>query len=116
MAVTGTWTPDDLISGKFPIVDDVIMVPAGTPAFKRGAILDDTGVPVVGGVSATEPDSIALEDCDASGADPVRCVIALCGGFNANALSAGADTTVAAQKAALRAKSIYITAALRDGN
>jgi uncharacterized repeat protein (TIGR02543 family) len=107
----GKWTPDDLISGKFPILDGVRIVPAGTPAFKRGAILTAANVPVASGGA---PDVIALEDVDASAA-ATRTVVALAGGFNTNALSTGDGTDPAAFEAALRAKSIYLTRGLIDG-
>jgi uncharacterized repeat protein (TIGR02543 family) len=103
--------PDDLISGKFPILDAVRIVPAGTPAFKRGAILTASCVPVASGGT---PDCIALEDVDASAAD-TRCVVALAGGFNVNFLSTADGTDPASFDAALRAKSIYLTQGLIDG-
>ena len=111
MAVTGTWKPEDLISGKFPIVDAVRIVPASTPAFKRGAILTAANTPVaVGGT----PDCIALQDVDASAAD-ARCVVALSGGFNVNFLSTGDGSDPAAFEAALRVKSIYLIQGQIDG-
>jgi hypothetical protein len=112
MGIIGTFTTEDLFSGKFPVVDDVRLVPAGTAAFTRGAVLTDANIPVLAGTVANA-DCIALEDADASAAtEPVRCVVAIAGGFNSNALSAGDDTDPATLKAALRAKSIYLTAAL----
>jgi uncharacterized repeat protein (TIGR02543 family) len=111
MALTGTWAPDDLISGKFPIVDGVRVIPAGTPAFKRGAILTAGNIPVNAGGA---PDCIALHDADATDAD-ARCVVALSGGFNANALSTGDGSDAAAFEAALREKGIYLTRGLIDG-
>jgi uncharacterized repeat protein (TIGR02543 family) len=112
MALTGTWKPDDLISGKFPIVDGVRIIPSGTAAFKRGAILTSGNVPVNSGGT---PDCIALEDADASDAD-ARCVVALSGGFNVNFLSTGDGSDPSAFEAALRAKSIYLTRGLIDGD
>jgi uncharacterized repeat protein (TIGR02543 family) len=111
MAVTGKWTPDDLISGKFPVVDAVRIIPSGTAAFKRGAILTDANIPVA---AAGTPDCIALEDVDASAAD-ARCVVALSGGFNINALSTGDGTDPASFETALRGKNIYLTRGLIDG-
>lgn len=111
MAVTGTWKPEDLISGKFPVMDAVRIVPAGTPAFKRGAILTAACVPVASGGT---PDCIALQDADASAAE-ARCVVALTGGFNINFLSTGDGSDPASFEAALRAKNIYFIGGLIDG-
>jgi uncharacterized repeat protein (TIGR02543 family) len=111
LALIGNWTPDDLISGKFPVLDAVRIAPSGTPAFKRGAILTAACVPVASGGS---PDCIALEDVDAS-AGNVRCVVALSGGFNTNALSTADGSNPAAFEAALREKNIYLTEGLIDG-
>jgi uncharacterized repeat protein (TIGR02543 family) len=111
MALTGIWTPEDLISGKFPVVDAVRIIPSGTPAFKRGAILTSGNVPVNSGGT---PDCIALADADAS-ASPVRCVVALSGGFNTNFLSTGDGSDPAAFGDALRVKGIYLTRGLIDG-
>ena len=111
MAVTGIWKPEDLISGKFPVLDAVRIVPAGTPAFKRGAILTASCVPVASGGT---PDCIALQDADASAAE-ARCVVALAGGFNVNFLSTGDGSDPAAFETALRDKSIYLIQGLIDG-
>jgi uncharacterized repeat protein (TIGR02543 family) len=111
MALIGRWTPDDLISGKFPIVDGVRIIPSGTHAFKRGAILTAANAPVASGGT---PDCIALEDADASAA-AMRCVVALSGGFNVNALFTGDGSDPVAFEAALRAKNIYLTEGLIDG-
>jgi uncharacterized repeat protein (TIGR02543 family) len=111
MGLTGIWTPEDLFSGKFPVLDAVRIVPAGTVPFKRGAILTAANIPVASGGA---PDVIALEDVDASVA-AVRCVVALSGGFNSRALSTGDGTDPASFAAALRAKSIYLTEGLLDG-
>jgi uncharacterized repeat protein (TIGR02543 family) len=111
MVVIGSRTPEDLISGKFPIVDAVRLIPAGTPAFKRGAILTAANAPVNAGGT---PDCIALQDADAS-AGEARCVVALSGGFNVNFLSTGDGSDPAAFEANLRGKSIYLTQGLIDG-
>jgi hypothetical protein len=112
MGIIGTYTPEDLFSGKFLVVDDVRMIPTGTAAFKRGAVLTAANIPVLAGTVANA-DCIALEDIDASAADaPIRCVVAIAGGFNSNALTTGDDTDPATLKDTLRAKSIYLTAAL----
>ncbi|GMO53764.1 MAG: hypothetical protein Pg6C_20190 [Treponemataceae bacterium] len=108
--VVGTYTPDDLISGKFPIIDEPRIIPSGTAAFKRGCVLTAANIPVVS-ATAANVDCIALEDCDAS-AGAVRCAVAIAGAFNNKALSAGDSTDPATFKAALRAKSIYIAKAL----
>ena len=108
--VIGTHTPDDLITGKFPIVDEVRIIPSGTTAFKRGAVLTTASIPVVSGTVANV-DCIALEDCDAS-EEFARCVVAISGGFNVNALSTGDTTAPISLKAALRTKSIFIENAL----
>jgi uncharacterized repeat protein (TIGR02543 family) len=111
MGVIGTFTPEDLISGKFPIVDGVKVIPSGTSSFKRGTILAASGTPLVSGGT---PDCIALEDVDASAAD-TRCVVALSGGFNANFLFTGDGSNPASYADSLRAKSIYLTEGLLDG-
>jgi hypothetical protein len=103
----GTFTPDNLEAGGFPQERDTITIPSGTGVVQRGAILDASGVPVVGGGSPTDPFSIALEDVDATG-DEALCTVAYTGDFNLNALSTGADTTPADQKAALRKIGIFI--------
>ncbi|MFP3041883.1 hypothetical protein LQZ19_08680 [Treponema primitia] len=113
MALIGTFTPVDLFNGLFPVVEDVRMIPNGTPAFSKGAILTAANIPVV---SAGTPDVIALEDIDASAASsPVRCPVALSGGFNSNALSTGDATDPITFKDVLRTKSIYIRPAMQKG-
>jgi uncharacterized repeat protein (TIGR02543 family) len=111
VALTGVFTPEDLLTGKFPLVDGVRVIPAGTAPFKRGAILTAANAPVASGGS---PDCIALEDVDASAAD-TRCVVALSGGFNVNFLSTADGTDPASFASALRAKSIYLDRGLLDG-
>jgi uncharacterized repeat protein (TIGR02543 family) len=111
VALTGTFAPEDLLTGKFPLVDGVRVIPAGTVPFKRGAILTAANAPVASGGT---PDCIALEDVDASAAD-TRCVVALAGGFNVNFLSTADGTDPASFASALRAKSIYLDRGLLDG-
>ena len=113
--VVGKFKPDNLINGDFDIVDRAVMIPAGTPAFKRGTVLTAALVPVVAATVANA-DRIALQDCDASGADPVRCVTALTGGFNTNSLYTGDSTDPATLENTLRGKSIFIRRGLPDGN
>ncbi|MDR2490270.1 MAG: hypothetical protein LBD20_02590 [Spirochaetaceae bacterium] len=114
MDYAGTFTPDDLYNGLFPMVTEARIVPNGTEAFKRGAVLTTANIPVKTATVATV-DCIALEDCDASGA-AARCVVALSGGFNVNALSTGDATTPASLKSALRAKNIYIAKAMKKAD
>jgi uncharacterized repeat protein (TIGR02543 family) len=111
VALTGTFAPEDLLTGKFPLVDGVRVIPSGTAPFKRGAILTAANAPVASGGT---PDCIALEDVDASAAD-TRCVVALAGGFNVSFLSTADGTDPASFAAALRAKSIYLDKGLLDG-
>jgi uncharacterized repeat protein (TIGR02543 family) len=111
MGVIGTFAPEDMISGKFPIVDGVKVIPSGTSPFRRGTILAASGAPLASGGT---PDCIALEDVDASAAE-TRCVVALSGGFNANFLFTGDGSDPAAYADSLRAKNIYLTKGLIDG-
>ena len=113
--VVGQFVPDDLINGDFSIVPEAIMVPAGTQAFKRGTVLDSDFAPVTD-ETADDADRIALEDCDASGSSPVRCVTALTGGFNTNQLHTGDNTDPSSLKKVLRGKCIFIRRGLADGN
>ncbi|GHT66329.1 hypothetical protein FACS1894110_09810 [Spirochaetia bacterium] len=112
MAIRGTYTPDDLITGKFPIKDDVIIVPSGTAAFKRGCVLTTAFVPVLTATAANVR-YVALEDTDASAA-AARCVVAKTGGFNINKMSTGDTTTVVSLVAALEKYSIFPEAAETD--
>jgi hypothetical protein len=101
--VIGNYTPDDLIAGDFPIVKETFIVPSGTAAFNRGAVLDADGVPIE---DAADADCIALQNVDAS-TTAKPCIVALTGQFNQNQISTG-DLALADVKTALRAKSIFL--------
>jgi hypothetical protein len=103
----GEITPVNLFYGEYPVEQDDRLIPSGTAAFNRGAILDIDGVPITAG-NVADAESIALEDIDASGS-AVPCVVALTGGFNRDSLNAAnSSEIVLAAKAPLRKLGIFI--------
>lgn len=115
----GTFVPDNLFGGDFPIVTDTVTIASGQN-LKRGAVLgvvtasgkyvlsaatDEEEDPIADG--SEEPVAILAEDIDASDGD-VTAPIYLTGAFNARALTLGTGHTIAAVKAALRPLSIFV--------
>jgi len=111
-----TFTPDNLIAGPFPIVTDEVTVLTGQD-LARGCVL---GYQTSGGKAVAchkagtddgrrEAKSILAEDCDSTLGDVEHVPVYITGEFNANALSFGATTTVAANvEVELRDLSIFL--------
>lgn len=72
-----------------PVVTDVIKVPSGETAMKRGTLIASTGNAVT---AAADVYGVLAEDVDASKAD-VDTVVYLTGEFNEKALAVGTPTT-----------------------
>lgn len=72
-----------------PVVTDVIKVPSGENALKRGTLVASTGKAVT---AAADVYGVLAEDVDASKAD-VDTVVYLTGEFNEKALAVGTPTT-----------------------
>lgn len=105
-------SPDNLIAGKFPIVEDGITV-LTTQDLTRGTILalngDSKAVPCdKDAADGTEdPYGILAEDTDTTGGDKVAPVY-LTGEFFGDEIEGVAGSTGTALKSALRAISIYV--------
>jgi hypothetical protein len=108
------YIPDQLIAGDLKRVTDSVTI-VSSAALTRGAVLGivtasgkyKLAASAAGDGSQT-PVAILAQDTDASGGDVVGAPIYLMGEFNANALSLGVGTTLAAAKTALRAVGIFI--------
>lgn len=72
-----------------PVVTDVIKVPSGENALKRGTLVASTGKAVT---AAADVYGVLAEDVDASKTD-VDTVVYLTGEFNEKALAVGTPTT-----------------------
>lgn len=91
-----------------PVVTDVIKVPSGENAMKRGTLVASTGKAVT---AAADVYGVLAEDVDASKTD-VDTVVYLTGEFNEKALAVGTPTTgtlsVSDCKTSARKISIFI--------
>lgn len=109
----GTFVPDNLFGGDFPVATDIVTIASGQVQ-PRGAVLGEitaSGKYVLS-VAAAEDGSeelaaILAEDVDATAGD-VKAPVYLTGQFNARALTLGAGHTAASAKAALRPLSIFV--------
>jgi hypothetical protein len=110
-----TFTPDNLVTGDFPMMTEAVTVDTGTLA--RGTVLGKitaTGKCVICNSAGTDdgrrtPYAVLLETVDASSAD-VEAAAALTGCFNEAALVFGGTDTIATHRSALRDLSIFATA------
>lgn len=111
----GTYTPDALIAGDFPIRTEKVTIVSGQNLV-RGALL---GMITASGkynlsLSAASdgsqtPRAVLAEDVDASGGD-AEGIIYVAGDFNQDALTYGTGHTAASVKAGLRDLNIYLHA------
>lgn len=109
----GTFTPDNLLAGDFPIVTGEVTIATGQN-IPRGTILGKvtaTGKYILHDKAAVDgsenPVKILLEDVDANAAD-VKAIAALTGEFNENRITMGGATVVDDVRDALRGLSIYL--------
>lgn len=109
----GTYTPDNLLTGHFPVVTESAIIATGQD-LTRGAVLGKVTASgkyilslAAAGDGSEDPVAILAEDVDATAADK-EVTIYKTGGFNQRALSLGAGHTVATVKAALEPLSIFI--------
>lgn len=114
-AAEGTYTPDALIAGDFPVRTDKVTISSGQN-LQRGALLGKitTGGEYVLSLSAASdgsqtPVAILAEDVDATGGD-AQGIIYIAGDFNQDKITYGDDHTAASVKAGLRDLGIYLHA------
>lgn len=105
----GTFTPDELIAGSFPIHSIQGVILSGSGVLKRGTVLEVSGT--AGKYRAVTTDANALyilaEDVDATSADKTT-VFYVTGTFNKNKLFYGSGGTFAGCKPVLEARSIFL--------
>ena len=109
----GSFTPDGLAAGDFPIRTLKVTIASGTNAV-RGSLLGSitaSGKYVVSAAAAGDgsqtPKAILAEDVDATGGDKEG-IVYVSGDFNATALTYGAGHTAASVKDGLRDANIYL--------
>lgn len=109
-SVQGTFVPDNLRAGDFPVKTKTITLKAGT-SYVRGHVLmgltgGDAGKfgPVTTDANAKY---ILLEDVDATSADKIG-TVAMTGEFNGSKLTLGAGSTLAGITTALEPLSIFV--------
>ena len=111
----GSFVPDNLFGGDFPVVTSPETILSGAGSLARGAVLGRvtaSGKLVLVNSAGTDdgrrtPYGILLEAVDATSADKPAAV-ALSGEFNSSKLVFGGTDTAATHKAALRDLNIYI--------
>lgn len=110
----GTFTPDDLIAGDFPVRTRKVTLISGQNVV-RGAVLGiitasgkyNLSLAAAGDGSNT-PRAIAAEDVDATGGDK-DLVVYISGDFNETKLTFGTGHTAASTREGLRDQNIYLT-------
>lgn len=114
-AADGTYTPDALIAGDFPVRTEKATIISGQN-LQRGALLGvitasgkyNLSLSAAGDGSNT-PRAILAEDVDASGGDK-EAIVYVSGDFNQDAITYGTGHTAASVKAGLRDFNIYLHA------
>ncbi len=113
MSTLGTYTPDNLYAGDYPMVREEVTILAGQN-LARGAIIGKvtaSGKYILCDTAATDgsevPARVLLADTDASAADQVA-IAAQTGEFNDNAIALGGSTVVADVKAVLADAGIFL--------
>lgn len=121
-ASAGTYTPDRLHAGDFPIRTLGVTLVSGqnltrgalvgvitaSGKCKLSAVTDDDGSVTDG---SQTPVGILAEDCDASGGDKAT-LIYISGDFNTRAMTLGTGHTAASTRLGLAARGIYTTDAV----
>lgn len=110
VTTVGTFTPDNLIVGGFPIHAKPLTIKSGA-VLKRGTVLEVSSTAGKYQAVTTDADAtyILAEDCDATSADKVAPVY-VTGTFNKSALILGDGATLAGVVAALEGRSIFAVA------
>lgn len=106
----GTYTPDNLIAGNFPIATKQVTIKSGNNLV-RGTVLEEGTAGDAGKffavTTAANAKYILAEDCNATGGDKVT-VAYLTGQFNSRRVTLGTGPTLAAVTTALEARNIYL--------
>lgn len=122
-ATEGTFTPDNLVAGDYPMVTEQVTIKSGQN-LKRGAVLGRvtssgeyrlSATPAAVGEEGSEtPRRILLHDTDASGGAKAA-PVAVTGEFNARALTFGTghSATTTATKDALEDVGIFIRSSVK---
>lgn len=108
-----TFTPDNLLAGGYPAVDDIVTVVSGQN-LTRGAVLGKitaSGKYTLCDSAASDgseaPQVVLAEACDASGGD-AQAVVYLSGAFAEGAVIFGGTDDSDTHRAALRDLNIYL--------
>lgn len=116
-ASAGTYTPDRLHAGDFPIRTFGVTLVSGQN-LTRGAlvgVIAASGKATLSLSAASDgsqtPVGILAEDCDASGGDKAT-LIYISGDFNTRAMTFGTGHTAASTRLGLAARGIYTTDAV----
>lgn len=117
-ATEGTYTPDNLVAGDFPMISEGATIASGQN-LTRGAVLGKvtaSGKYVLSASAAVDgsqtPVAVLLQDTDASGGDK-GAPIATTGEFNERALTLGAGHTLASIKDGLHDRSIFLRSSVK---
>lgn len=106
----GTFTPDNLIAGDFPIKTKTVTLKSGT-SFKRGHVLEAGTSGNAGKYLEVTTDAnakyVLLEDIDATAADKLG-TVAITGEFNGSELTLGSGATLAGVTTALEPLSVFV--------
>lgn len=109
LTAQGTFSPDNLIAGGFPIHTKPGVILSGSGALKRGTVLEVSGT--AGKFRAVTVDAnakyILAEDVDATSADKTT-VFYVTGTFNESDVTLGSGATLAGVRAALEPLSIFL--------
>lgn len=116
-SAAGTFNPDNLLSGEFPLVAETAILTGAAP-LPRGAVLGivtATGKMTLSLAAAADgseaPATILLDNADPSGGD-VAVPVAKTGSFNQRRLTLGAGHTVDSVREELEGRSIFLRNAL----
>jgi hypothetical protein len=105
----GTYAPDNLIAGNFPIQTKSGVILSGSGVLKRGTILEVSGSP--GKFRAVTVDAnakyVLAEDVDATAGDKTT-IFYVTGAFNDTEVFYGVGGTLAGSRAALEPLSIFL--------
>lgn len=109
-SAAGTYTPDNLLAGDFPIKTKSVTLKSGV-SYKRGHVLEAGTSGNAGKYLEVTTDAnakyVLLEEVDATSADKLG-TVAMTGEFNGSKLTLGSGATLAGVTAALEPLSIFI--------